>query len=214
MNTMIVSLLRRNCIIRYLSNCGHLSFLLHRSLLYYHSGELIQGHILFTSILKPHQEPLLPRDSLYHTSQLLTQPPQKYFPYFLLQIFYLVLDNRPQHDLSLPPLNLRCVLVKDWEESVKIEVFMVSWLHCHWSGYQSISSVWVIFRVFWANIPQNTKTGLHIDLQFSYDWQFRSSVIIKNCILSLQKYPEYVNNNKYASLHMYIWKVEVWAFYW
>ena len=66
-------------------------------------GDLIQGYIIFAPILKPHQEPLLPRYSLDHTSLLLPQLPQKHFPYLLLQITYLGLDNFPHHDIFPTP---------------------------------------------------------------------------------------------------------------
>ena len=72
MDTVIVSLLRRNCLIRYIRNCGKLWFLIHGCLLYYHYGELIQGQLLLSLILKTCQEYLLPGYPLYHTSQLLS----------------------------------------------------------------------------------------------------------------------------------------------
>ena len=107
---MIEYLLQTNNIVRYHSNCGHPRFFVHGSFLYCHDGESIQGHILLTPILKPHQEPTLPRDSLDHTSQLLPQPPGKSFPYLLLQLTYLFLHHHPHQDLvPLPSALPLCV---------------------------------------------------------------------------------------------------------
>ena len=102
-DTMIAPFLWFNFIIRYNSNRGHLRFLVHRALLYFHDSELIRDQILLTPILKPQQEPPLKRGSLDHTSQLLPQPPGKQFPYLLLQLIYLCLHHLPHHDLVPPP---------------------------------------------------------------------------------------------------------------
>ena len=118
-----------------------------------------RGQIIFAPILKYHQEPRLSRFYLYHTSQLLTQPPQKYFPYLLLQITYLDLDNCPYHYLVTLPLCLRCVGGEDQQESVKIEVIMVSWAYNCWVVSWSVSSVWFLFWVLWFKETQNSKNS-------------------------------------------------------
>ena len=100
---MIVSLLRIDCLIRFLNNTGHLVFFGHGYLLYCHDGELIQGQIHFTPILKPQQNLLITRYPLYYTSQILNQSPRKYFRYLLLQLTYLGIDNHTHQYLVPPP---------------------------------------------------------------------------------------------------------------
>ena len=107
-DTAIVSLLFLDLILHYLRNLINLRFLLHRELLYYHNGELIQGQIIFAPILKTRQEPPPPRDTLNHASQLLTHPSLVTCPYLLLQLTYLGFYYRPLHDIV--PLALRFYL--------------------------------------------------------------------------------------------------------
>ena len=144
-DTMIVSLLQSNLILRYLRNCGHLGFLLHYDLLYYNYGEFIQGQILFTPILKSHQEHLFNIYYLDHTIQLLPYPYWKYFPYLLFQLTYICLKYRPHHNIAPPPLNFRCMGWEEREEALKIEVLMVCLAYHRW-GSQSVSSIWLLFR--------------------------------------------------------------------
>ena len=83
---MIVSLPQINFPIRHCINFWKLVLFGHGDTIYCHRGELIQGHILLTPILKLHQENPLTRESLNHTSKLLPQPPGKYFHDLILQL--------------------------------------------------------------------------------------------------------------------------------
>ena len=83
---MIVSLLQIDSLVRFHRNGENLRLFVDRDLFYCHYYYLFQGHIIITPILKPHQEPPLPIDSLDHTSKLLPQPPVKSFPNLILQL--------------------------------------------------------------------------------------------------------------------------------
>ena len=88
-DTAILSLLQFHLILQYLRNCRNLRFLLHWDLLYYHNGKLIRGQILFAPIMKTHQEPPPPRDTLNHASQILPHPSCITCSYLLLQLTYI-----------------------------------------------------------------------------------------------------------------------------
>ena len=64
---------------------------------------LFEGHIIFAPILKPHQEPIFPRDSLHHISQLLPHPSITTFAYLLLQLTYLGFYYHPHRNFVPPP---------------------------------------------------------------------------------------------------------------
>ena len=50
-----------------------------------------------------------------------------------------------------------------------------------------VSSVWLTCCVFCEHKYRNTKTGLHTDLLLTYDWQFRSPIILNPCLTTVLK---------------------------
>ena len=163
---MILYLLQFEFLLKYLRDFENLRFLLLRDLLYYHGGELILRKIVFTPILKPHQEPLLLQDSLHHTSHVLPHNSQTSCPYILLQITYLGFYYRPHHDLVSPPPSIfLCGEVilrrnnKFWGVCGELIVLLVG-------------SAWASGCLFMCFEEITNKKGLHMNLLLTYDWKF------------------------------------------